>query len=177
MRRLLDGERFSHDGPRLRLHDALCEPRPIQAHLPILIGGSGPTEDAAHRGRARRRLEHLRRRSTRSTTQLAILRRALRRRSAATWPTIELTISFPIVIRDDAARRPGARWTRSSPPTASTTWAGGRHLARLARRPSPTAIRPYVDLGFSTVIVRLPAPYDRETIERIGEVARGASSA
>ena len=25
-----------------RSHDALCEPRPIQAHLPILIGGSGP---------------------------------------------------------------------------------------------------------------------------------------
>jgi alkanesulfonate monooxygenase SsuD/methylene tetrahydromethanopterin reductase-like flavin-dependent oxidoreductase (luciferase family) len=32
------------------------------------------------------------------------------------------------------------------------------------------ALRPYCDLGFSTVIVRLPAPYDRETIERIGEV-------
>ncbi|MEX1172019.1 MAG: LLM class flavin-dependent oxidoreductase, partial [Chloroflexota bacterium] len=32
------------------------------------------------------------------------------------------------------------------------------------------AIRPYRDLGFETVIVRMPAPYDRETIERIGEV-------
>jgi alkanesulfonate monooxygenase SsuD/methylene tetrahydromethanopterin reductase-like flavin-dependent oxidoreductase (luciferase family) len=32
------------------------------------------------------------------------------------------------------------------------------------------AIRPYRDLGFSTVIVRMPAPYDRETIERMGEV-------
>lgn len=32
------------------------------------------------------------------------------------------------------------------------------------------AVRPYLDLGFGTVIVRLPAPYDRETIERIGEV-------
>ena len=32
------------------------------------------------------------------------------------------------------------------------------------------AIRPYVGLGFSTVIVRLPAPYDAETIARIGEV-------
>ena len=41
MRRLLDGERFDHDGPRYTLRDALCEPRPIQAHLPILIGGSG----------------------------------------------------------------------------------------------------------------------------------------
>ena len=41
MRRLLDGERLTHDGPVYHLHDALCEPRPIQAHLPILIGGSG----------------------------------------------------------------------------------------------------------------------------------------
>ena len=32
------------------------------------------------------------------------------------------------------------------------------------------AIRPYVDLGFATIIVRLPAPYDAETIDRIGEV-------
>jgi alkanesulfonate monooxygenase SsuD/methylene tetrahydromethanopterin reductase-like flavin-dependent oxidoreductase (luciferase family) len=33
------------------------------------------------------------------------------------------------------------------------------------------AIRPYVELGFGTIIVRLPAPHDRETIDRIGEVA------
>jgi alkanesulfonate monooxygenase SsuD/methylene tetrahydromethanopterin reductase-like flavin-dependent oxidoreductase (luciferase family) len=26
------------------MHDALCEPRPVQAHLPLLIGGSGPTK-------------------------------------------------------------------------------------------------------------------------------------
>ena len=33
------------------------------------------------------------------------------------------------------------------------------------------AIRPYRDLGFATAIVRMPAPYDHETIARIGEVA------
>jgi alkanesulfonate monooxygenase SsuD/methylene tetrahydromethanopterin reductase-like flavin-dependent oxidoreductase (luciferase family) len=42
IRRMLDGERFSHEGPAYRLRDALVAPRPIQAHLPILIGGSGP---------------------------------------------------------------------------------------------------------------------------------------
>ena len=42
LRRLLDGERFSHDGRFYTFRDALCEPRPVQAHLPILIGGSGP---------------------------------------------------------------------------------------------------------------------------------------
>jgi alkanesulfonate monooxygenase SsuD/methylene tetrahydromethanopterin reductase-like flavin-dependent oxidoreductase (luciferase family) len=39
IRRLLDGERFSHEGRFYRLRDALAAPRPIQAHLPILIGG------------------------------------------------------------------------------------------------------------------------------------------
>lgn len=42
VRRLLDGERFSHDGRFYRFADAVCEPRPLQAHLPMLIGGSGP---------------------------------------------------------------------------------------------------------------------------------------
>jgi alkanesulfonate monooxygenase SsuD/methylene tetrahydromethanopterin reductase-like flavin-dependent oxidoreductase (luciferase family) len=32
-------------------------------------------------------------------------------------------------------------------------------------------IRPYVELGFETVIVRMPAPYDRETIDRIAQVS------
>ena len=42
MRRLLDGERFSHEGPAYTLHDAIVTPRPVQSHLPILVGGSGP---------------------------------------------------------------------------------------------------------------------------------------
>jgi hypothetical protein len=37
-------------------------------------------------------------------------------------------------------------------------------------RAAAEAIRPYLDLGFSTVIVRIPAPYDRETIDRMPEV-------
>ena len=42
MRRLLDGERFSHEGRFYTFHDAIVAPRPVQAHLPILVGGSGP---------------------------------------------------------------------------------------------------------------------------------------
>ena len=42
IRRLLDGERVTHDGPWYRFRDAICEPRPVQPHLPILIGGTGP---------------------------------------------------------------------------------------------------------------------------------------
>src|SRR6478672_4677958 len=43
LRRLLDGERIAdHQGRFYTMHDALCEPRPVQKRLPILIGGSGP---------------------------------------------------------------------------------------------------------------------------------------
>ena len=31
-------------------------------------------------------------------------------------------------------------------------------------------LRPYIELGFQTVIVRMPAPYDDETIERMTQV-------
>ena len=34
-----------------------------------------------------------------------------------------------------------------------------------------TEVDPYLALGFETIIVRMPAPYDRETIERMPRVA------
>ena len=42
IRRLLDGERVTHEGPTYHFRDAIIAPRPVQARLPILIGGSGP---------------------------------------------------------------------------------------------------------------------------------------
>jgi alkanesulfonate monooxygenase SsuD/methylene tetrahydromethanopterin reductase-like flavin-dependent oxidoreductase (luciferase family) len=42
VRRLLDGERVTHDGRFYRFVDAVCAPLPVQPHLPILVGGSGP---------------------------------------------------------------------------------------------------------------------------------------
>ncbi|HSO30844.1 MAG TPA: TIGR03560 family F420-dependent LLM class oxidoreductase [Candidatus Sulfomarinibacteraceae bacterium] len=44
IRHLLDGETVTHDGRFYRMRDAICRPRPVQAHLPILIGGSGRTK-------------------------------------------------------------------------------------------------------------------------------------
>src|SRR4051812_35177994 len=39
--RLLAGERVTHEGRFYSMVDAVCEPRPIQSRVPILIGGSG----------------------------------------------------------------------------------------------------------------------------------------
>ncbi len=42
IRRLWTEERVDHDGRFWKLHDAICEPKPVQAKIPIVIGGSGP---------------------------------------------------------------------------------------------------------------------------------------
>jgi alkanesulfonate monooxygenase SsuD/methylene tetrahydromethanopterin reductase-like flavin-dependent oxidoreductase (luciferase family) len=167
IRRLLDGETIEHqDGRFYRMHDAVQAPLPLQAHLPILIGGSGPKKTLRTVARyadgwnTAGTIEE-------TTTRLAILREHcdVVGRDAT---TIELTASFPIVIRDD---RPDAE-------SAFAALLANNGVTAIAGVPillgEPAAIadrlRPYRDLGFGTIIVRLPAPYDRETIERIGEV-------
>jgi alkanesulfonate monooxygenase SsuD/methylene tetrahydromethanopterin reductase-like flavin-dependent oxidoreductase (luciferase family) len=82
--------------------------------------------------------------------------------------TIERTVSFPIVLRDDPAD--AARAFRALCDHNGTPDAG--NVPTLLGPPDAVAaaIRPYVELGFATVIVRLPAPYDPETIARVGEV-------
>ena len=47
IRRLLDGELVTHHGRYYDFVDALCEPRPIQPHVPFMIGGSGPKKTLA----------------------------------------------------------------------------------------------------------------------------------
>ena len=166
LRRLLDGERFSHTGRFYTLTDALCEPRPIQPHLPILVGGSGP-------------------RKTLRTTALR----------ADAWNTsgtvdevrakvgileghcadvgrnpdeIERTISFPIVIRDTADDAQEAY--TSSLERNGTDNMGDVPIILGSPELVAERLRPYVELGFRTVIVRLPSPYDPQTIERMSEV-------
>ena len=166
LRRLLDGERFSHDGRFYRFHDALCAPRPLQAHLPILVGGSGP----------RKTLRTVARWADGWNTNGSIedmdARLAILRQHATDvgrdLSDLELTVSFPMVLRDD--RRAAERGLQALLTRNELDAIEG--ITVLLGAPSEVAarLRPYVERGFRTVIVRLPAPYDRETIERIGEV-------
>jgi alkanesulfonate monooxygenase SsuD/methylene tetrahydromethanopterin reductase-like flavin-dependent oxidoreductase (luciferase family) len=167
MRRLLDGERVDHDGPTYVMHDALCEPRPVQEHLPILIGGSGRQKTL------RVVAQYADGWNTSGTFEdvqdaLATLTRHCEDigRDVA---TIEKTISFPIVLRDDAA----AADARIHELMAANGVPPDDFGGYLAETPTNVAaeIRRHLDLGFETVIVRMPAPYDYETIERMREVA------
>ncbi|MEX0873438.1 MAG: LLM class F420-dependent oxidoreductase [Actinomycetota bacterium] len=42
IRRLWTEDKVDHAGRFWTLHDAICEPKPVQAKIPIVIGGSGP---------------------------------------------------------------------------------------------------------------------------------------
>jgi alkanesulfonate monooxygenase SsuD/methylene tetrahydromethanopterin reductase-like flavin-dependent oxidoreductase (luciferase family) len=167
MRRLLDGERFSHDGPAYTFHDALDTPAPVQARLPILVGGSGRRKTlrtvAAHAD------------AWNTSGELDEVRDALgalqghARDVGRDLATLEMTVSFPLLVgatAADARRRMEAAMAANG----ITSMGAGPHLTGSPDELAD-AIRPYRELGFSTVIVRMPAPYDDETIERIGEVA------
>jgi alkanesulfonate monooxygenase SsuD/methylene tetrahydromethanopterin reductase-like flavin-dependent oxidoreductase (luciferase family) len=167
MRRLLDGERFDHNGPRYTFRDAICEPRPIQAHLPILIGGSGRRKtlrtvaERADAWNTSGPLDEVRDALDTLARHADVVGRDL--------ATLEKTISFPIVLRDTGA----AAKARMDELMAHNGIEHMGDVPHLAGTPDEVAdsIRPYRDLGFETVIVRMPAPYDHETIARIGEVA------
>ena len=82
--------------------------------------------------------------------------------------TIEKTVSFPTILRDDRAAAEAiyqALLAANGAPTRD-------RAPVLTCSPAEAAdqIRPYQEMGFETVIVRMPAPYDRETIDRMAEV-------
>jgi alkanesulfonate monooxygenase SsuD/methylene tetrahydromethanopterin reductase-like flavin-dependent oxidoreductase (luciferase family) len=172
IRRLLDGERITHHGAAYKLHDALVAPRPIQRHVPILIGGSG------------------RKKTLRTTARhadlwngfgppdrIAEVSEFLRTRCQETgrpFDAIERTVTTHVVIRDTApaataawdaiARRHGIVGRVGADGTSRGLTAGGppRAVARY--------LAGYRDLGVAEIMIVFRSPFDLETIERIGEV-------
>lgn len=166
IRRLLDGERFSHEGTYYTMNDAVNEPHPVQARLPILVGGSGP----------RKTLRTVARRAdawnTSGTvdeiqTKLGILADHCAD-VGRDITTIEKTVSFPTILRDNPAAAQTAYGALLGANGAPDAGPGPTLLCSPAE--AADRIRPYAEIGFETVIVRMPAPYDRETIDRIAEV-------
>jgi alkanesulfonate monooxygenase SsuD/methylene tetrahydromethanopterin reductase-like flavin-dependent oxidoreductase (luciferase family) len=166
MRRLLDGERVTHAGRFYTFTDALCEPRPVQPHLPILVGGSGPKKTlpivARHAD------------GWNTSGEIAEVKASLDlltgycADAGRDLSEIELTVSFPTIIRDTVEEAQAVR-------AGQLTHSGLENLGGVpSLTGSPATIvetlQPYLDLGFSTVIARMPAPFDRETIDRLPEV-------
>ncbi|MFL5679109.1 MAG: TIGR03560 family F420-dependent LLM class oxidoreductase [Chloroflexota bacterium] len=166
IRRLLDGERITYEGATYRFHDALCEPRPVQPHLPILVGGSGPkktlrtTARYADAWNTSGTIEEVRAKAAILDEHCADVGRDPRK--------IERTVSFPILIREDRAA--AERVVKTLLDANGAPDFNGSPLLLGSPGSIAAELAPFVEAGFSTLIARLPAPYDTETIERIGEV-------
>jgi alkanesulfonate monooxygenase SsuD/methylene tetrahydromethanopterin reductase-like flavin-dependent oxidoreductase (luciferase family) len=166
IRRLLDGERLTHDGPVYPMKDALVAPLPVQEHLPIMIGGSGPKKTLrtlARYGDAW---------NTNGTPERLREKDAILRERCAEIgrdpESIERQCSVDMVIRDTRAEALDVY-------RAITTAARGRYDERDTPHigtPEQIAdnLHPIVDIGFRHILVDLPSPYDAETIDRMGEV-------
>jgi alkanesulfonate monooxygenase SsuD/methylene tetrahydromethanopterin reductase-like flavin-dependent oxidoreductase (luciferase family) len=171
MRGLLDGERVTSppDG-RYDFDDLVLLPRPIQEHLPIMIGGSGEKKTLrtvaryADMWNAMGSVEKLRH-------KIEVLRGhcdAVGR----DFTTIELTAGCKPIIRDteaEARRLWESQMEHNRTPMSEvidddTFWVGtpeqvAEHMIERRR------------LGFTTFLAEMAAPFDDESLERwIGEV-------
>src|SRR6266550_1687778 len=165
MRRLLDGERFSHEGRFYTFHDALCEPRPVQQKLPILVGGSGPKKTLRTTARYADMWN-----GYGSVARIAETSENLRARceeEGRRFEDIERTVMMDVVVRDDAAtarkayadvaRRHGLEGAVGSDGSARGLSAGGPVEDIVA------FLRPYEDLGIGEVMWIFRDPFDFET--------------
>jgi alkanesulfonate monooxygenase SsuD/methylene tetrahydromethanopterin reductase-like flavin-dependent oxidoreductase (luciferase family) len=170
IRAVLDGEAVTHAGRAYRTDALVGMPRPVQARLPIMIGGGGEKKTLrtvakyADMSNVFGDPETLRRKDAVIRAHCAEVGRDER--------DIERTVGCKVVIRDSAAeaRRVWAAQMRHNR-TPEADWDGPDTLWLGTPADIAATIRQRVGAGFSTVIVELPAPYDVETIERlIGEV-------
>jgi alkanesulfonate monooxygenase SsuD/methylene tetrahydromethanopterin reductase-like flavin-dependent oxidoreductase (luciferase family) len=179
-RRLLDGETVTASGTWYSVEAARNDPRPVQARLPLAIGGSGEkrtlrivAECADIWNGDQDDPEGFRRRNAILDDHAALIGRDP--------GAIERTVGLP---------PPCIRATRDEAIDALTTilevHAGSRAAAYEAAAASPFAdtaasvtatLRAYRAAGASAVIFDWPAPYDRATLDALAGPVRAALDA
>jgi alkanesulfonate monooxygenase SsuD/methylene tetrahydromethanopterin reductase-like flavin-dependent oxidoreductase (luciferase family) len=170
VRRLLDGETVTLSSGRYRLERLVHRPRPVQAHVPILIGGAGERRTlriVAEHGDIWNIMV-----GNRTLVEVVHKNDVLNGHCAAVGrdpTTIERSLGFMLVIRDTeaAARRIWAEklaFNRAPYEEGAEVWLGNPR--QIADR-----ICAFRAAGFDTFMAEIPSPYDLETIDRlIGEV-------
>jgi F420-dependent oxidoreductase-like protein len=172
IRRLLDAETVTHDGRFYTMHDAVCRPAPVQRRLPILIGGSGPTKTL----RTTARYADLWN-GYGTPERIAETSDVLRTRCAEAgrpFEAIERTVTIDAVIRATAAEALAA-WAEIARIHGLDGRVGSDGSDRgLTIGGSPAEVATYVarlrEVGIGEVIFTFRAPFDHETIERVGDL-------
>lgn len=160
------GEATSAPGGRYGLDAAVVRPLPLQARLPIMIGGTGEKKTLRTVARhadlwnadcdvsvAAHKVEVLRRHCEAEGRDIA---------------DIEFTLGVKLTIRDSGAE--AERVWRSAlehnlTPLADVADDGS--FLNVSPEEAVERLAPFVELGFHTVISEQPAPYDAETLERL----------
>jgi F420-dependent oxidoreductase-like protein len=166
IRRLLDGEEVTHEGRFYTFRDALSSPRPVQGHLPILIGGSGPKKTLPLVARYADLWN-----AYGTPAAVAAADAVLRAACSAVGrdpAAIERTVNVNCVIRRDRE-------------SAERAWAGWRdaHLPQEDERDLDVGgslddvtetLAAYRDVGFSHPVLIFRSPFDVETMDRLPEL-------
>jgi alkanesulfonate monooxygenase SsuD/methylene tetrahydromethanopterin reductase-like flavin-dependent oxidoreductase (luciferase family) len=156
-------------GPRYRAVSVRNDPPPLQAHLPILIGGSGERKTLRTIARYADAWN-----AANVTPEEAAHKDSVLRRWCDEFgrdpDEIERTISLgPMAIRDDpadAARLVAGYRARNTDMTRAVLTGSAEQIAAHARA--------YVALGFRHVIYHLVPPFDDETLVRFETEVRPA---
>jgi F420-dependent oxidoreductase-like protein len=166
VRRLLDGERFSHEGRFYTVRDALAAPRPVQRRMPLLIGGSGPQKTLRIVARHADLWN-----AYGSPASLAASDAILRERCAEVGrdeSEIERTVNLNVVVRRtraDAVRAWSGYVHAHQPREGEGRLVVGGPIAEVA-----PVLREYAAVGFRHPILIFRSPWDLETIRALGEI-------
>ena len=171
IRTLLDGGTVtSPAGGHYAFKELRHAPPPVQPHLPILIGGNGRKKTLRTIAKYADMWNGFG--TPDEVRELDGVLRAHCANVGRDERQVERTINLWVSIRDTqaAAREAWGAWMEHNRTSLEEKLEPSRPLFGppevIAAR-----LREYVDAGFSTVIVEVPAPYDVETLERlIGEV-------
>ena len=161
MRPMLGGEEATARGPRYHALNVRNDPPPLQARIPLLIGGDGEKKtlqtvaryaDAWNTGGD---IDFVRHKDD-------VLRQWCDR-VGRDEREIERTLGLGLVSSATTQARPRGSTRSSAPITRATT------SRRRSGRPSEIAesLVPYVRLGFRHIFYDAPAPLDEETLEQI----------
>ena len=171
VRRLLDGETVTHRGHFYELDEAFAEPRPLQARLPLLIGGSGPRRTL----RTVARMGDAWNMPDGSAAQF-VERDAILRRHAVELGRDAAVIERSILVY--GALRDTADGGREALLSRTDRFSGTLVDPPLLGDEATVAagLRPYVDAGVDQVMFGFYAPFDLETVGRLGALRAAVSA-
>ena len=173
IRRLLDGELLTHHGRYYDFVDALCEPRPVQEHVPIMIGGSGPQKTMRMVARYADEWNKSWGSPEVVAESLAVLRQRCDevgrdfesiKKSVMVWMHIRERPEDAVAAHNAIRAAAGMPVTSERGATAIVPGAIGT-IEQVAE-----AVGAYEAVGVDELLIQMHEPYDFETLERLEEL-------